>query len=152
MGTSTEMIIRKMITDDADAVAEIEKKSFPVPWNRKMFWEEAVNENAEYLVVENPEGKVIAYAGIWISFEEAQVMNVAVDPDFRGAGIGKKIFTALIEVAKLRGATAMTLEVRPSNTVAVNMYESFGFKSVGRRKKYYLDNNEDALIMWNTKI
>ncbi len=152
MGTSTQIIIRKMIPQDADAVAEIEKKSFPVPWNRKMFWEEASNENAEYLVAELPDGKIVAYAGVWISFEEAQVMNVAVDPEFRGKGMGREIFAALIEVSKMRGATAITLEVRPSNSVAIKLYESFGLKSVGRRKKYYADNNEDALIMWNTKI
>ena len=118
---------------------------------RKDFWAEAVNENAVYVVglVEN---KVVAYGGVWISFEEAQVTNIAVHPDYRGQGIGTKLFSKLIEEIKKRNVTAITLEVRPSNESAIKLYEKFGLKSVGRRKGYYLDNNEDALIMWNTKL
>lgn len=140
-----------MTADDAKQIAEIEIKTFALPWKREDFWRESQNENAEYVVGEI-DGKVVAYAGVWISFNEAQVMNVAVDSDFRGRGIGKKLFAELIQAAKNRGATAITLEVRPSNISAIKLYESFGLKSVGRRKNYYIDNNEDALIMWNTNL
>ena len=142
---------RLMKQSDADEIAEIESKTFALAWSRNDFWRESVNENAVY-VVGLIDKKVVAYAGAWISFNEAQVMNVAVDEKFRRQGIGKKLFSRLIEEIKLCGANAITLEVRPSNLSAIKLYESFGLKSVGRRKKYYLDNDEDALIMWNTKI
>ena len=109
------------------------------------------NELAEYVVGELDK-KIVAYAGAWVSFDQAEVMHVAVEPELRGQGIGTILFGELIKTVKKRGATSITLEVRPSNTAAVKLYGNFGLKSVGRRKGYYLDNNEDALIMWNTKI
>lgn len=140
-----------MIFDDAEAIAELEEKSFVMPWKREDFWHEAKNELAEYVVGEL-DGKIVAYAGAWVAFNQAEVMSVAVDPEWRGQGIGTLLFGELIKAVKARGATAITLEVRPSNTAAIKLYESFGLRSVGRRKGYYLDNNEDALIMWNTRL
>ena len=142
---------RRMQTSDADEIAAIEEMTFAMPWSRKDFWAEAVNENAIY-IVGTIDDKVAAYAGAWISFEEAQVTNVAIHPDYRGQGIGTKLFAKLVEEVKTKGVTAITLEVRPSNNAAIKLYENFGLKSVGRRKGYYLDNGEDALIMWNTNI
>ena len=149
--TDKKIEFRLMKQEDADEIAEIEEMTFAMPWSRKDFWAEAVNENAIY-IVGLFENKVVAYAGAWISFEEAQVTNVAVHPDYRGQGIGAELFAKLIDEVKKINVTAITLEVRPSNVAAINLYEKFGLHSVGRRKKYYLDNNEDALIMWNTKI
>ena len=149
--SSLKVEFRRMLASDADEIAAIEEMTFAMPWSRKDFWAEAVNENAIY-IVGTVDNKVIAYAGAWISFEEAQVTNVAVHPDYRGQGIGNKLFAKLIEEVKTRGVTAITLEVRPSNEAAIKLYENFGLKSVGRRKGYYLDNGEDALIMWNTSI
>ena len=149
--SSPMLEFRKMLASDAEEIAAIEEMTFVMPWSRKDFWAEAVNENAIY-VVGTIDNKVVAYAGAWISFEDAQVTNVAVHPDYRGQGIGANLFARLIEEVKKRGVTAITLEVRPSNEAAIRLYESFGLKSVGRRKGYYLDNGEDALIMWNTNI
>ena len=149
--SSPMLEFRKMLASDAEEIAAIEEMTFAMPWSRKDFWAEAVNENAIY-VVGTIDNKVVAYAGAWISFEDAQVTNVAVHPDYRGQGIGANLFARLIEEVKKRGVTAITLEVRPSNEAAIRLYESFGLKSVGRRKGYYLDNGEDALIMWNTNI
>ena len=151
MGEEARLIFRAMTRDDADAVSAIEAKSFAMPWSREDFWREATNELATYIVGEL-DGKIIAYAGAWVSFNQAEVMSVAVEPDWRGQGVGTILFGELIKEVKARGATAITLEVRPSNTAAIKLYESFGLKSVGRRKKYYLDNGEDALIMWKTKL
>lgn len=142
---------RKMMASDADEIAIIEEMTFAMPWSRRDFWVEATNENAIYIVGTINES-IVAYAGAWISFEEAQVTNVAVHPDFRSQGIGTKLFAKLIEEVKNRGVTAITLEVRPSNETALKLYEKFGLHSVGRRKHYYIDNNEDAIIMWNTNI
>lgn len=151
MGKTPEITFRKMTANDADAVAEIELKTFSMPWKREDFFRELNKNFAEYIVGEIDE-KIVAYAGAWISFNEAEVMNVAVDENFRGLGIGKKLFAELIKICKIRGATAITLEVRPSNTPAIKIYENFGLKSVGRRKNYYDNPTEDALIMWNTDL
>ena len=140
-----------MTPDDAEAISALEARCFAMPWSREDFWRETKNELAEYVVGEIG-GEIVAYAGAWVSFDQAEVMHVAVEPKLRGQGVGTVLFGELIQAVKKRGATSITLEVRPSNTAAVKLYENFGLKSVGRRKNYYLDNNEDALIMWNTKI
>ena len=142
---------RKLTPDDAESIAALEAKCFAMPWSREDFWRETRNELAEYIVGEL-DGKIVAYAGAWVSFDQAEVMHVAVEPKFRGQGLGTLIFGELIKAVKIRGAASITLEVRPSNIAAIKLYESFGLKSVGRRKGYYLDNGEDALIMWNTKL
>lgn len=151
MGETPKITFRKMIAADSDVVAEIEIKSFALPWKRKDFFDMAQNKNAEYIVGLLGE-KIIAYAGAWIAFDEAEIMNIAVDENFRRQGVGKKIFAELLKNCIERGANAVTLEVRPSNTAAIRLYESFGLKSVGRRKNYYDKPVEDALIMWNTKL
>ena len=140
-----------MTPDDADKISALEAKCFAMPWSREDFWRENKNELAEYIVGELY-GQVVAYAGAWVSFNQAEVMHVAVAPELRGQGVGTILFGALIEAVKRRGAKSVTLEVRPSNTAAIKLYENFGLKSVGRRTGYYLDNGEDALIMWNTRL
>ena len=145
------IIFRKMVSDDAEAVAALELKCFAMPWSRADFLRENKNELAEYVVGELDK-KIVAYAGAWVSFDQAEVMHIAVEPSLRGQGVGTILFGELIKAVKKRGATSITLEVRPSNVAAIKLYENFGLKSVGRRKNYYLDNNEDALIMWNTKL
>ncbi len=143
--------IREMTPQDAAAVEEVEIKCFSVPWSRESFWREAAESNTLYLVAEE-EGKIVGYIGAWILSGEGQVTNVAVHPSFRRRGIGEKLFAEFIACGIKRGMTAVTLEVRPSNKAAIALYEKFGLKSVGRRKGYYIDNGEDAEIMWNTKI
>ena len=139
---------REMKPEDADAVEAVEKASFSMPWSRKSFWEEAANERTYYLLALDDD-EVIGYAGTWILDDEAQITNVAVAPEYRGKKVGAGLMTELIKEAKKRGATRMTLEVRPSNTAALALYQKFGFKDCGHRPHYYLDNGEDAVIMWN---
>ena len=136
-----------MRPEDADAVEEVEKASFSMPWSRKSFWEEAANERTYYLLALDGD-KVVGYAGTWILDDEAQITNVAVAPERRGQKVGTRLMEELIREAKNRGATRMTLEVRPSNTAALALYKRFGFKDCGHRPHYYLDNGEDAVIMW----
>ena len=144
---SSEIIFRKMTIDDAPTVAEIEFKTFSLPWKLEDFWHEVINKDSESIVAEL-DGQIIAYACAWISFNEADIANIAVAENFRGRGIGKKLFAELLRRVKLRGVNAVTLEVRVSNVAAIKLYESFGLKSVGVRKKYYCNPEEDALIMW----
>lgn len=140
-------VIRPMEGMDIDGILEVENKSFTTPWSKTMFEDELYNLNAHYLVIEVM-GKIVGYVGFWKIIDEGHITNIAVHPDYRGAGHGKALISALIQKAKEMGIIAVTLEVRKSNVVAISLYESFGFVSSGVRKNYYSDNNEDALIMW----
>ena len=91
---------------------------------------------------------MLAYAGMWFVLDEAHVCNVAVHPDFRRQGLGRRIFEALVALAQENSMRLMTLEVRRSNLAAQSLYHACGFLDVGYRKRYYEDNREDALIMF----
>lgn len=140
--------ISLMRVEDVEAVHAIEEACFAIPWSRESFLREVTeNQCARYLVMRE-DGECVAYAGMWFVLDEAHVCNVAVRPDCRGKGYGKRIFTALIDLAKANSMAMMTLEVRRSNTVAQNLYHACGMLDVGYRKRYYEDNKEDALIMY----
>ncbi len=143
----TVMMVRRMNTLDIDGVLAVEQQSFMTPWSREGFVNEMSNELSYYLVMVDA-GKIIGYAGMWLIVDEAHVTNVAILPTYRGQGLGDKLMSALLEHAKNRGAVRMTLEVRASNAVAQGLYSKFGFISQGRRRNYYTDTKEDALIMW----
>lgn len=146
---------REMTPDDADAVAKVEEQCFAMPWSRESFWQEAAHEETCYLVAvarENEQEKIIGYVGCWVLQGEGDITNVAIAPAYRGQHIARKMLLELIKRVKERGVTAMTLEVRPSNAPAIKLYEGLGFRSVGRRPKYYTSPVEDAEIMWNTEI
>lgn len=145
------LTFRLMDPEDADAVEVVEKACFAIPWSRESFWKAAGDSNTCYLLVLDGE-RVIGYAGCWISFEEGQITNVAVLPEYRGKGVGTKLMGEIIRLLLARGLTALTLEVRPSNTPARALYARYGFREAGVRKGYYQDNGEDALILWNTKL
>lgn len=144
----TEMQIRKMEEADIQAVMEVDQKSFSSPWNEEIFIHE-VNENdyAHYFIVETKE-KIIGYAGLWIVYEDAQITNIALLKEYRGFKIGEKLFGYVLQYAIQQGAERLSLEVRMSNVVAQNLYHKFGLVPGGIRKKYYTDDNEDALVMW----
>lgn len=144
---SENLNIRSMEYNDLDAVLDLEQKCFDIPWTRGMFEDELFNPNAIYFVAED-RGKVCGYAGMWKIIDEGHVTNLAVHPDHRGKGFGKKLIQSLISYSKDNGINAITLEVRVSNIAAISLYESFGFARAGIRRQYYADNNEDALIMW----
>lgn len=129
-------------------VLEIEERSFPSPWSYNAFaYEILQNRLASYIVALAGE-KVVGYAGMWVILDEAHVTNVAVHPAWRRMGLGRALMQELMRRAGLCGATRLTLEVRPSNTAARRLYAALGFEEVGVRKKYYVDSNEDAIIMW----
>jgi len=96
--------------------------------------------------------RVVGYAGIWLMVDESHVTSIAVAAAYRGLGIGDLLFLSLIDTSRQIGAQYMTLEVRVTNTLAQNLYREFGFKETGVRKRYYSDNNEDALIMWSDPL
>ena len=142
-----EWTISPMTADDVDGVYDIERLCFAIPWSRESFYREATeNACARYLVA-HADGRPAAYAGMWFVLDEAHVTNIAVHPDHRGKGMGEAIARALVQLAADSGMSYMTLECRRSNLIAQNLYRKLGFAEVGFRKRYYSDNNEDALIM-----
>ena len=145
---AAEPVIRAMRLEDLPEVMVIERASFPTPWSEKAFRGElTANDYAHYIVAEL-DGRVVGYGGMWIVFEEGHVTNIAVHPDYRRRGVGRRLLEALIQRAAERGCDRMTLEVRKSNTPAQQLYRSFGFEPRGIRKGYYTDTNEDAIVMW----
>jgi ribosomal-protein-alanine N-acetyltransferase len=143
----SETVIRFMRLKDVDAVADIEEATFARPWSRDSFRQEVTrNAVARYLVAEE-DGQILGYAGAWIILDESHITNIAVREDARGRGLGKRLTKELLQILSNLGAGYATLEVRVSNVRAQNLYKSLGFVSVGKRKRYYEDNNEDAYLM-----
>lgn len=142
------IIFRLMREEDIDQVVEIEKASFTTPWSQEAFYNE-MNHNkfAVYIVIEQ-NSKLIGYCGVWIVVDEAHVTNVAILPEYRGKKLGEALMRKLMSIAKDRGAISMTLEVRVTNYIAQSLYRKLGFQDGAIRKKYYTDNQEDALVMW----
>ena len=139
--------IRRMTPADLDQVDAIEQATFPTPWSRADYLRELTqNPVARYLVAVRG-GEVAGFAGAWIILDESHITNIAVREDLRGQGIGRQLTTALLQYLSNLGAAYATLEVRVSNAPAISLYQSLGFLQVGKRKKYYEDNGEDALLM-----
>ena len=129
-------------------VYQLEKASFSEPWSEMTFIKELENPQAHYFVAMEDE-KIVGYAGMVVILDEGHIMNIAVDKLQRGRGIGKELVRQLIDKARGLEMIGLTLEVRAGNIAAINLYESFGFVSVGERKNYYHYPKEDATIMWN---
>ena len=143
--------VRLMTEDDIPQVCHLEKLSFAQPWSEFAFRSELADNKLAYYAVlvpkEEPE-KVVGYGGLWIILDEAHITNIAVLPEYRGKRLGHLLVATLQDLARLKGAVRMTLEVRVSNDSAIRLYERLGFKEEGIRRHYYTDNNEDASIMW----
>ncbi|MDO4544142.1 MAG: ribosomal protein S18-alanine N-acetyltransferase [Clostridia bacterium] len=143
--------VRPMQKRDIDAVFEIEKLSFRSPWSKLSLQSELKNEVAHYYVLTR-EGKVAAFLGMWLLYDEAHVTNVAVHPMHRRAGLGRLLMLYSMRAALRLGATAMTLEVRETNVAAQTMYRGLDFSKQGYRPRYYSDTGEGALLLWNNDI
>jgi ribosomal-protein-alanine N-acetyltransferase len=141
-----------MTEADIDGVREVEVQSFPNPWSSKAFMSELRDNKYAYYLVACIDGRIIGYAGMWRLFSEAHITNIAVHPDFRRRGVGELLLFALMDQARRFGMTSMTLEVRPSNSAALSLYRKHGFVQRGVRRRYYSDNQEDALIMWKAPL
>ena len=152
-GEKLKLTIKPMKQTDIDAVVNIEEESYgPHHWSKESFYNELSNELAHYFCAFNEEGVLVGYTGTWQILEEAHITNISVRPAFRRKKIGEALLHTVIENCYKDGVKYITLEVRVSNQKAINLYDKYGFKSLGRRKQYYQDNNEDALIMWTENI
>lgn len=129
------------------AILEIEKLSNGAPWSERSFRNEITNPQSFFLVAQLGD-EVVGYAGYWAIVDEAHITTVAVHPDHRRLGLGKRLVRELLEHAQKSGIRCATLEVRRSNEAANSLYRQFGFEEVAIRRGYYPDNGEDAVVMW----
>ena len=153
MTTQIDLEIDRMRKSDLKDVIKIERESFASPWSLDSFkW--GINSRGDthhYLVVRYSRN-TIAYIVFSHLYDEAHILNIAVDKRFRRLGIGRMLLKHALNLAKSRGAKKATLEVRVGNIAAQSLYGKFGFKVVATRKRYYSDNGEDAYIMWLTNL
>jgi len=140
------MTIVAMNSSHVAQVAELEKICFSDPWSEKSVASELENKLAFWLVAEE-NGMVAGYIGSQTVMGETDMMNVAVHPDWRRKGIAEKLVSSLVEELKQLESHCLTLEVRASNDPAIALYEKLGFGQIGRRKNYYRNPREDALIL-----
>ena len=148
MQEKTEIRIISLSKELVPEVAAIEAVCFSEPWSEQAYLEACDKEDYLYLVAVDDKGHAVGMCGLIIGLFEAEVMNVAVHPDYRGQGIAQKLMDALMEAGEARGVKEYTLEVRVSNTGAIHVYEAHGFVGEGIRPGFYRMPTEDALIMW----
>ena len=145
--------INRMTKDDVDGVFAIETIVNPHHhWSKESFYNELSNNLAHYYCATTENEKLIGYVGCWHIFEEAHITTLSVHPDYRKQGVAQQLLFTVIDSCYKNKIKYITLEVRESNIPAISLYEKNGFKSIGTRKGYYQDNNEDALIMWTENI
>lgn len=140
------MTIVPMEERHLDDLARLERLCFSRPWSRQALKEELTNPAACFLVGEEA-GEMLGYAGMHCAAGECYVDNVAVFPEARRQGVGRKLMEALLQAAAARGGEFLSLEVRPSNLEALALYRGLGFREVGRRRRFYDDPVEDGLLL-----
>ena len=130
------------------SVLRIEAETHPRPWSLSLFMSEMALRTSRAYYVARVDGLVVGYAGLMMSADEGHVTTIAVDPNWHRRKIGTRLMLVVAREAIRRGASALTLEVRMSNKAAQELYRAFGFRPAGVRRNYYVETNEDALVMW----
>ncbi len=154
---ATRFVVSDMALPDVPQVAALEQAVFTLPWSQHAFeYELQHNPMAHFLVLREAEQHarpdettrpLLGYGGFWLIVDEAHICTLAIEPAWRGIGLGELLLLSLLDRAMAVQAIVATLEARISNTVARRLYEKYGFALVGARKGYYHDNHEDAVIM-----
>ena len=129
-----------------DQIAQLEQACFSSPWTANMLTDALFDTQASFIVAEDEEGNVLGYAGLHVIVDEGYIDNVAVEPDARRHGVASALLDVFCRFGEANLAF-LTLEVRESNSPAIGLYEKLGFQVVGRRKNYYREEHEDALLM-----
>ena len=140
------MTVVRMNERHITALAELERVCFSAPWSENALREELTNPHAVFLVAEDDAGAVLGYVGMHHILDEADVTNVAVFPASRRKGVARALMTAVETYGREQKLVRVTLEVRESNAPAIALYEGFGYRQDGRRKRFYTDPVEDALL------
>ncbi len=144
-----------MTESDLPVINRLEHLSFSAPWSEHTYLRELrVNPRAFYWVLRpkpavngSDEPPILAYGGYWLLDDEAHIMTIASHPNMRRQGLGEWLLVKMVEQLRLLGVKTVTLEVRAGNYAAQRLYAKWGFREVGKRRRYYRDNNEDALIL-----
>ena len=139
-----EIEIRKMEISDLNDVLSLGRDIFRDAWNEAMFSEEILKHDAFVLCLED---EIIGYICGWLLYEEYNITNVAIDAKFQKMGLGTKLVRFIIDYVAQKNCPIFFLEVRGSNYAAIHLYKKIGFDIVGKRKKYYKNPEEDALLM-----
>ncbi len=139
--------IRKMTLNDLKQVVEIDKTSFSLPWPERSFRFELEENLASRSWVAELDAQIVGMVVAWFIVDEIHIATIATHPDFRRQGIGSNLLLYTLQSAREEGAITSFLEVREGNMYAQEMYRKFGFVEDGRRKGYYKDNGEDAILM-----
>jgi ribosomal-protein-alanine N-acetyltransferase len=134
------------------AVLRIESQVYPRPWSLPLFMSELNLRTSRAYYVARVDGNVVGYAGLMLTGDDGHVTTIAVDPAWHRHKIGTRLLLNLAREGRHRSARHLTLEVRMSNTGAQALYRRFGFRPAGIRKNYYLETNEDAMVMWADDI
>ncbi len=151
--TTSTHSIRTATPKDLDPLVDLEQSCFSAPWSRENLKAELHgNPFSRVWVMDDPENpdnpvRLVAYICAWFVFEEIRFLNLAVRPDYRRQGIAKRLIQEMLFLGEKEGCQRGFLEVRHSNTPAKNLYQSFNFKEYGRRKSYYTNPLEDAILM-----
>jgi [ribosomal protein S18]-alanine N-acetyltransferase len=142
--------------DDLNAIVALDHRCFGKLWTLNQYAREIESLNSDLLLVIpaqiDPPVPLLAYGCLWRILDEAHITLLAVNPDYQRQGLGTLMLWALLTGARDRKMARATLEVRTSNQGAIALYESFGFQEAGRRKQYYEDTGEDALILWRSGL
>jgi len=147
-----EIRLAPMRPEDLEEILWVEKSSFRTPWTRQLFEEEFKHPDLSHFLVAHCQEHVVGYMGFWLVLDEAHITNLAVHPAFRRRKIGERLAQAVLELAVELGARRATLEVRAGNEAAQRLYAKFGFRLAAVRRGYYVDNQEDALVLWNDEL
>ena len=153
--TNSNFNIRIALIHDTDEIYNIENRVFiPHYWSKKTIFNELQSDYSVYFVYEDlaQSKKIIGYIGYWKISNEGHITTLAIDPLYRKRGFADKLLYKLITHARENGIRYLTLEVRASNIAAINLYKKHSFNQIGVRKKYYQNNDEDALIFWSEDI
>ena len=140
------VIIQRMSQQDIEEIARLERLSFSDPWSKKSFEEELKSRFSIPLVVKSGT-RVVGYACLWHVYDQMEIANIAVSPEFRGKGIGSMIMRRVLEEAREQGCRSVILSVRESNKAAISLYERFGFVVLEKKRRYYRFPVEDGVIM-----
>jgi ribosomal-protein-alanine N-acetyltransferase len=143
--------LRRMLLEDLDAVMRLSRAAFTHPWSTELYRRELTHDWSTILLAEEPDAsgapQLLGFIIYWLVHDEVHVLNVATDPARRRRGIARVLLGECLRRGKEHGAVLATLEVRKSNTAALTLYQGFGFRAVGVRPNYYVDEGEDAIVM-----
>jgi len=153
LSTLFQIFITKMTEADIEGVVQIEEEAYGEHhWAKSSFYDEMNNNLAKYYCAKTTDGKLVGYAGTWNIIDEAHITTIAVKPEYKRKHIGEALMVKILQDCYESKIKYLTLEVRTSNIQAIELYKKYGFASLGTRKGYYQDNDEDALIMWTENI